>query len=104
MTKKHHGQSKKQKLLTKISKKGLQKLQKLPFLIEKASFLTKNTHKIETNCPRDLKLGLKQSLEYPFCDQRCSQKLFFQNWGLNGLFFSKGQIRRSGTQQAVTRR
>merc|ERR1711867_386355 len=50
---------KKQKLLTKISKKGLQKLQKLPFLIEKASFSTKNTHKIETISPRDLKSGLK---------------------------------------------
>ena len=46
--------------------------------------------KMETNGPRDLKSGLKYSLEYPLCDQRCSQKLFFQNWGQKGLFFDKG--------------
>ena len=43
--------------------------------------------KMETNGPRDLKLGLKYSVEYPLPDQRCSQKLFFQNWGLKGLLF-----------------
>ena len=44
-------------------------------------------HKMETIGPRDLKLSLKKSLEYPLRDQRCSQKFFFRNWGLNGLHF-----------------
>ena len=43
----------------KMYKKGVQKLQKLKFLTKKVSFSTKNTHKIENNCPRDLKSGLK---------------------------------------------
>ena len=46
--------------------------------------------KMETNGPRDLKLGLKQSLEYPLYDQSCFHKLFFVNWGLKGLLFDKG--------------
>ena len=43
--------------------------------------------KMETNGPRDLKLGLNWSLENPPSDQRCTQKLFFQNRGLKGLHF-----------------
>ena len=43
----------------KMYKKGFQKLRKLKFLTKKVSFSTKNTHKIENNCPRHLKLGLK---------------------------------------------
>ena len=44
---------------TKLAKKCVQKLQKLPFLAKKACFWTKNTCKIETNGPRDLNLGSK---------------------------------------------
>ena len=43
--------------------------------------------KMGTNDPRDLKYGLKYSVEYPLPDQRCYQKLFLQNWGLKGLHF-----------------
>ena len=58
-----------------------------------------------TNGPRDLKLGLKQSLEYPLCDHRCSQKLFFSKFGPKWCpFLTKGQKWRSGTQHAVTQR
>ena len=42
-----------------MCKKGVQKVQKWLFLTKKVSFSTKNTHKIVTNGPRDLKLGLK---------------------------------------------
>ena len=45
--------------------------------------------KMETKGPRDLKLGLKLSLEYRLRDERCSYILFFRNWGLKGLFFDK---------------
>ena len=55
----------KKNLVTKISKKGVQKLQKWLFLTEKVSFSIKNTYKIETNYLRDLKLVLKQSPERP---------------------------------------
>ena len=51
--------SRKSIFLKKLAKKCVQKLQKLPFLAKKASFWTKNTCKIETNGPRDLKLGSK---------------------------------------------
>ena len=58
---------------------------------------------METNGPRDLKVDLKYSVEYPLPDQRCSQKLFAQNRGLKGLHFStKGQKSLTRTQQNVT--
>ena len=45
------------------------------------------TCKRETNGPKEMKLGLKYSAEYPLPDQRCSQKFFFQNCGLKGIHF-----------------
>ena len=47
------------KLLTKMSKNGVQKLQTWSFLTKKVCFLKKNTNKIETDRPGDLSLGLK---------------------------------------------
>ena len=43
----------------KMSKKGVQKLQKWQFLSKKASFWTKNTRKIKSNSLRELKSGVK---------------------------------------------
>ena len=61
-----------------MSKNGLQKLQKWSFLTKKDSFLKKNTDKIETNSPGDLKLRSKQPLKYPLHDQKCFQIFFFK--------------------------
>ena len=59
--------------------------------------------KMETNGPRDLKLGLNWSLENPPSDQRCTKKFFFQNRGLKGLHFwqSDGVPGSGGTFSAL---
>ena len=54
---------------------------------------------MKTNGPRDLKLGFKKFLKYPFNDQRCYKKLFFQNWDLKGLHF--WQRAKEGAPQMV---
>ena len=70
-----------------MSKNGLQKLQKWSFLTKKDSFLKKNTDKIETNSPGDLKLRSKQPLKYPLHDQKCFQIFFQKSYGAKGLNF-----------------
>ena len=42
-------------------------------------------NEMRTTGPRDLKMGLKWSLDYPVCDERCS-KIFFPKLGCKGHF------------------
>ena len=61
----------KQEITNKNVQKSVRKLHKWSFLIKKVGFLKKNTNKIETKRPGDLKLGLNKPLEYPLNDQNC---------------------------------
>ena len=57
--------------------------------------------KMETNCPTDLKLGLKLSLEYLFVIKMFPE-IFSQIWVESPRFLTKGQKSRSGTQHTIT--
>ena len=86
-----------------MSKNGLQKLQKQSFLTKEDSFLKKNTNKIETSRPGDVKLRSKTPLEYPLHDQKCFQIFFSKKlWCKGPQLLIKDQGSNSGTQHAIT--
>ena len=54
---------------------------KLAIFDQKSKFLTKNTYKIQTNCPRHIESVLKEFLGNSLFNVRCFQNFFSTEFG-----------------------
>ena len=52
------------------------KASKMAIFVQQRQFFDKKPYKIQTNGARDLKLGFKNSMEYPLCDPICFKNFF----------------------------